>query len=46
MHSNLSLDGSASHGISGEHICLSVDLKDGEDLIENLDQTLAFLGAR
>ena len=46
MHSNVSQDDSASLSISGRHIYLLVDLKDGDDLIENLGETLAFLGAR
>jgi hypothetical protein len=46
MHSNVSQDDSASLGISGRHIYLSVDLKGDDDLIENLGETSTFLGAR
>ena len=45
-HSNMSLEDRASLGISGGHIRLSVGLEDADDLIEDLDQALAFFGAR
>jgi O-succinylhomoserine sulfhydrylase len=45
-HSNMSPEDRASLGISGGHIRLSVGLEDADDLIEDLDQALAFLGAR
>ena len=43
-HSNMSPDDRASLGISGGHIRLSVGLEDADDLIEDLDQALTFLG--
>ena len=46
MHSNMSPDDCASLGSSGDNIRLSVGLKDAVDLIEDLDQALAFLGSR
>ncbi len=46
IYAKVSLDESASLGISGGLIYLLVDLKDGYDLIENLGETLAFPGAR
>jgi O-succinylhomoserine sulfhydrylase len=45
-HSNMSPEDRASLGISGGHIRLSVGLEDADDLIEDLDQALALLGAR
>jgi len=45
-HSNMSPEDRASLGISGGHIRLSVGLEDADDLIEDLEQALAFLGAR
>ena len=36
----------ASIGISDGHIRLSVGFEDADDLIEDLEQALAFLGAR
>jgi O-acetylhomoserine/O-acetylserine sulfhydrylase-like pyridoxal-dependent enzyme len=46
IYAEVSLDESASLGISGKLIYLLVDLKDGYDLIENLGEALAFPGAR
>ena len=43
-HSNMSPEDRASLGISGGHIRLSVGLENADDLIEDLDQALAFLG--
>ena len=45
-HSNISPEDRASLGISDGHIRLSVGLEDADDLIEDLDQAVAFLGAR
>ena len=45
-HSNISPEARAILGISGGHIRLSVGLEDAGDLIEDLDQALAFLSAR
>ena len=45
-HSNMSPEDRASLGISGGHIRLSVGLENAGDLIEDLDQALAFLGTR
>ena len=45
-HSNMSPEDRASLGISGGHIRLSVGLEDADDLIEDLEKALAFLGAR
>ncbi len=44
--SNLSLADRESLGIFGGHIRLLVGLEDADNLIEDLDNTLAFLGAR
>ena len=44
-HSNMSPEDRSSLGISAGHIRLSVGLVDADDLIEDLDQALAFLVA-
>ena len=44
-HSNMSPDDRASLGITDGHIRLSVGLEDADDLIEDLDQAMAFLCA-
>ena len=46
IHSNMSPQDRARLGISSGHIRLSVGLEDADDLIEDLDQALAFLGSR
>ena len=45
-HYNLSPEDPASLGISGAHIRLLVGLEDANDLIKDLEQALACIGAR